>query len=97
MTCLVVDEPEYYTEEECNKEEVRNIETFCGSYSSSDERDILLLESTDRLSICKYKTDTVDDCLCAKSCNEWRNFKFSYDDTVDKTDTDTYSNDDQQY
>ena len=69
MAGLVVDEPEDDTEEDCYKEEVREIEALvCSTADSScDELDINLLETTDRLSICKYETDTIDDCLCTQS------------------------------
>ena len=67
MACLIVDEPENDTEEEGDKEEIWNIEALCGAYSSCNELCVDLLETTDRLSICKYETDTIDDCLCNQS------------------------------
>ena len=77
MAGLVVDEPEDDTEEDCYKEEVREIEALVCStaYSSCDELNIDLLETTDRLSICEYETDTIDDCLCTQSCNKWWNLE----------------------
>ena len=82
MACLIVDEPENDTKEEGDKEEIWNIEALCGAYSSCNELCVDLLETTDRLSICKYETDTIDDCLCAQSCNKWWNLELCDDQAV---------------
>ena len=97
MACLIVDEPENGTEEEGDKEEIWNIEALCGAYSSCNELCVDLLETTDRLSICEYKTDTIDDGLGTKSCDEWRNLKLGDDEAVDETDDDSYSDDNEEY
>ena len=82
MACLIVDEPENDTDEEGDKEEIWNIEALCGAYSSCNELCVDLLETTDRLSICKYETDTIDDCLCTQSCNKWWNLELCDDQAV---------------